>query len=108
MSPLRPILRNGNPLLKFLGNVFTDEQILQRPTSRHLWATDRPRTHYPTCQYIGDYDITKFVSIEQVYLQYGFVDGAQLKGNRPRRRLRAMDGNLNKCTCRSALCLTNY
>ena len=32
LSPLRPILRNGNPLLKFLGNSFTGERILQRPT----------------------------------------------------------------------------
>ena len=32
LSPLRPILRNGNPLLKFLGNAFTGERILQRPT----------------------------------------------------------------------------
>ena len=39
---LRPILRNGNPFLKFLGNAFTGERILQRPTPRHLWATDRP------------------------------------------------------------------
>jgi len=43
LSPLRPILRNGNPLLKFLGNAFTGERILQGPTPRHLWATDRPR-----------------------------------------------------------------
>jgi len=50
LSPLRPILRNGNPLLKFLGNAFTGERILQRPTPRHLWATDRPRMRYPTCQ----------------------------------------------------------
>ena len=36
LSPLRPILRNANPLLKFLGNAFTDERILQRPTPRHF------------------------------------------------------------------------
>ena len=36
LSPLRPILRNGNPFLKFLGNAFTGERILQRPTPRHL------------------------------------------------------------------------
>ena len=48
LSPLRPILRNGNPLLKLLGNAFTGERILQRPTPRHLWATDRPRMCYPT------------------------------------------------------------
>jgi len=50
LSPLRPILRNGNPLLKFLGNAFTGERILQRSTPRHLWATDQPRMCYPTCQ----------------------------------------------------------
>ena len=50
LSPLRPILRNGNPLLKFLGNASTGERILQRPTPRHQWATDRPRMCYPTRQ----------------------------------------------------------
>ena len=50
LSPLRPILRNGNPLLKFLENAFTGERIPQRPTPRHLWATDRPKMCYPTCQ----------------------------------------------------------
>jgi len=50
LSPLRPIHRNGNPLPKFLGNAFTGVRILQRPTPRHLWATDRPRMCYPTCQ----------------------------------------------------------
>ena len=43
LSPLQPILRNGNTLLKFLGNAVTGERILQRPIPRHLWATDRPR-----------------------------------------------------------------
>ena len=38
LSPFRPILRNGNPLLKFLGNAFTGKRILQRPTPRHLWC----------------------------------------------------------------------
>ena len=32
LSPLRPILRNGNALLKFLGNALTGERILQRPS----------------------------------------------------------------------------
>jgi len=50
VSPLRPILRNGNPLLKLLENACTGEQILQRPTPRYLWATDRPRMRYPTYQ----------------------------------------------------------
>ena len=50
LSPLRPILRNGNQLLKFLGNAFTGERILQCLTPRHLWATGRPRMCYPTCQ----------------------------------------------------------
>ena len=50
LSPIRPVLRYGNPLLKFLGNAFTGERILKRPTPRHLWATGRPRMRYPTCQ----------------------------------------------------------
>ena len=48
LSPLQPILRNGNPLPKFLGNAFTGERILQRPTPRHRWATDRPKMRYQT------------------------------------------------------------
>ena len=50
LSPLRPLLRNGNPFLKFLGNAFTGERILLRLTPRHLRATDRPGMRYPTCQ----------------------------------------------------------
>jgi len=50
LSPLRHVLRNGNPLLKFLGNAFTVKLNLQRPTPRHLWATDRPRLRYATFQ----------------------------------------------------------
>jgi len=50
LSPLRPLLRNGNPILKFLANAFTGERILQCPTQRHLWATDRPGMCYPTFQ----------------------------------------------------------
>ena len=52
LSPLRPTFRNNNPLhLKFLKNAFTGKRILQRPTPRHLRATDdRPRMRYPTCQ----------------------------------------------------------
>ena len=41
LSPLRPIPRYGNPFLKFLGNAFNGELILQRPTPYHLWATAR-------------------------------------------------------------------
>jgi len=36
LSSLRPVLRNGNPPLKFLGNAITGERIRQRPTPRHL------------------------------------------------------------------------
>ena len=41
LSPLRPVLRNGNPLLKFLGNAFTGERILQHYFSSHI-------THIPS------------------------------------------------------------
>ena len=50
LSPLRLILRNGDLLLKFLGNALTGERILQRTTPCHLWATGRSRMRYPTCQ----------------------------------------------------------
>jgi len=40
LSPLRPILRNGNPLLKFLGNALTGERI---PASYHTsYVGNRP------------------------------------------------------------------
>jgi len=34
LSPLRPILRNGNPLLKFLGNAFTGRP----PNGQDKWS----------------------------------------------------------------------
>ena len=46
-SPLRPILHNGNPLRKFLGNAFTDKCILQRPIPRHLWAAENALPKLP-------------------------------------------------------------
>ena len=36
LSPLRPILRNGNPLLKHLGNAFTGERIFRGITRVNL------------------------------------------------------------------------
>jgi len=36
LSPLWPVLGNGEPLIKILGNVLTGERILQRPTPSHL------------------------------------------------------------------------
>jgi len=50
MSPLRPVLRNGEPLIELLGNALTFERVLQRPTPSHLWTTDRPRMRYPAYQ----------------------------------------------------------
>jgi len=37
------------------GNAFTGERILQRPSSRHQWSTDRARMRYPTCQQLPRY-----------------------------------------------------
>jgi len=48
-TPLRPILRNGNPLLKAWKCLY-GKRIFQRPTPRHLWSIDRPRMCYLTCQ----------------------------------------------------------
>jgi len=50
LSPLRPIPRNGNLYVKLLGNAFTGECILQRPTPRHPLETARPRVRYPISQ----------------------------------------------------------
>ena len=36
LSPLRPVLGNGEALLQFLGNALTGKRIHQRPASRHL------------------------------------------------------------------------
>jgi len=50
LSPLRPVLRNGEPYIELLGDALTFERVLQRPTQSHLWTTDRPRMRYPACQ----------------------------------------------------------
>jgi len=50
LSPLRPVLGNDEPLIELLGNALTFERVLQRPAPSHLWATDRLRMRYPTCQ----------------------------------------------------------
>jgi len=50
LSPLRPVLCNGKPLIEHLGNALTFERVLQRPTPSHLWTSNRPRMCYPTCQ----------------------------------------------------------
>ena len=50
LSPLRPILRDVNPLLKFLGNALTFERVLKRSKPSHLWATGRPPRRCPTRQ----------------------------------------------------------
>jgi len=39
LSPLRSVIRQRPTP----GNAITGERILQRPTPRHLWATDQPR-----------------------------------------------------------------
>jgi len=43
LSPLWPILRNGNPLLKFLGNALTDSDMvakgMMKVHSTHLAST---------------------------------------------------------------------
>ena len=39
MSPLRPVLGNGDPLIEILRNGLTFERVLQRPAPSHLWTT---------------------------------------------------------------------
>ena len=48
LSPLRPVLGNGDPLIEILRNALTFERVLQRPAPSHLWTTNRPRMRYPT------------------------------------------------------------
>jgi len=50
LSPLWPVLRNGNPLIELLGNALTFERVLQRPSPSHLWTTGGPRIRSPTSQ----------------------------------------------------------
>ena len=50
LSPLRPVLGNGDPLIEILRNALTFERVLQRPAPSHLWTTNRPRMRYPTSQ----------------------------------------------------------
>jgi hypothetical protein len=41
LSPLRPVLGNGDPLIENLRNALTFERVLQRPAPSHLWTTNR-------------------------------------------------------------------
>jgi len=50
LSPLRPVLGNGDALIEVLRNALTFERVLQRPAQIHLWTTDRSRMQYPTSQ----------------------------------------------------------
>jgi len=50
LSPLRPVLGNGEPLIKILRNALTFERVLQRPAPSHLWTTARSRIRYPASQ----------------------------------------------------------
>jgi len=43
LSPLRPVLGNGDPLIEILRNALTFEHVLQRPAPSHLWTTNRSR-----------------------------------------------------------------
>ena len=47
LSPLRPVLGNGDPLIEILRNALTFDQ---RPAPSHLWTTNRSRMRYPTSQ----------------------------------------------------------
>ena len=50
LSPHRPIVRNGKSTPQIPWKYLYGERIPQRPTPRHLRATDRPRMRNPTCQ----------------------------------------------------------
>jgi len=52
LSPLRPVLGNGNgeQLIELLRYALTFDHVLKRVAPRHLWAIDRPKVRYPTCQ----------------------------------------------------------
>jgi len=50
LSPFRPALDNGDPLIVFYRNALTIERVLQRPAPSHLWTTSRSRIRYPTSQ----------------------------------------------------------
>ena len=41
LSPLRPVLGNGDPLIEILRNALTSERVLQRPAPIHLWVLAR-------------------------------------------------------------------
>ena len=48
LSPLRPVLGTGDPLIEILRNALTFVRVLQRPAPSHLWTTNRSRMRYPT------------------------------------------------------------
>jgi len=50
LSPLQPVLGNGDPLIEILRNALTFERVLQRPAPSHLWTSNRSRMRYPTSQ----------------------------------------------------------
>jgi hypothetical protein len=43
LSPLRPVLGNGDALNKILLNALNFERVLQRPAPSYLWTTNRSR-----------------------------------------------------------------
>jgi len=50
LSPLRPVLGNGEKLIELLGNTPTFERVLQRPPPSRLWTTGRLRVRYSISQ----------------------------------------------------------
>jgi len=50
LSPLRPVLGNGDPLIEILRNALTFERVLKRPAPSHPWTTNRSGMRYPTSQ----------------------------------------------------------
>ena len=43
LSPLRPVLGNGDPLIEILQNALTFERVLQRPAPSFLWSAPTKR-----------------------------------------------------------------
>ena len=50
LSPLRPVLGNGDPLIEIFRKALAYGRVLQRSAPSHLWTTNRSSMRYLTSQ----------------------------------------------------------
>jgi hypothetical protein len=77
LSPLRPVLGNGDPLIENLRNALTFERVLQRPAPSQLWTTNRSRMRYPASQYSKS---GKYVYLRKIYACWKLAPCLETRG----------------------------